>query len=168
MSGYNPERAKALRDERRRNGICTTCGKRPAFGNYVSCEYCIEKNTVRAYLHRAANRERYNAMQRDKRRKELEAGKCSACHKPNPDLSRVLCPSCRARDHARYMRNYVHKVRPDGVCLRCDRPVEPGWKLCSVHRSLAAAAGEKGRAAQDRSRHLWRLDEQVRRSRVTV
>lgn len=168
MSSYNPEQAKARRDKWRENGICTTCGKAEAFGRFKSCPECIEKNTVRAYLHRAANREQYNAKQRDRRRKELEAGKCPACHKPNPDPSSVWCPDCRARGHARYVRNYIHRIRPEGVCLRCDRRVEPGWKLCPVHRSLAAAAGEKGRAAQDRSKHPWRLDEEVRRSKVMV
>lgn len=168
MSDYNSERAKALRDERRRKGICTTCGKHPAFGNYVSCEYCIEKNTVRAYLHRAKNREHYNAIQRDRRKRELEAGKCPSCHKPNPDSSRVQCPRCRAKDHIRYMHNYVHRIRPDGICLRCDRKTEPGFKLCQVHRKMAAISGEKGRAAQDRNRHPWRLDEEVRRSKVII
>lgn len=164
MSGYNPERAKARRDERRRHGICTTCGKHPAFANYASCEYCIEKRTVRSAKWRERNRDKINQRQRARQRRDVAAGICPSCRQPNPDQSRVWCPKCRAKDHARFMRKYVHKIRPDGVCLRCDRPVEPGWKLCPVHREYAAAAGEKGRAAQDRSRHPWRLDEDARRA----
>ena len=164
MSGYNPERAKARRDERRRQGICTTCGKHPAFANYASCEYCIEKRNVRSAKWREGNRDKINQRQRARQRKDVAAGICTACRQPNPDTTRVWCPKCRAKDHARYMRNYVHKIRPDGVCLRCDRPVEPGWKLCPVHREYAAAAGVKGRAAQDMSHHPWRMDENARRA----
>ena len=166
MGTYNLEQIKARRDDWRRNGICTTCGKTEAFGNYRSCPECIEKNTMRAYRYREANREHYNAMQRDRRMRELEAGKCPSCHKPNPDPSRVECPRCRVKSHMRYVSNYVHRIRPDGICLRCDRETEPGYKLCLEHRKMAAIAGKKGRAAQDRNRHPWRLDEQVRRMKV--
>jgi len=165
MGTYNPEQIKARRDEWRRNGICTTCGKTEAFGNYRSCPECIEKNTMRAYRYREANREHYNAMQRSRRSKELDDGKCPSCHKPNPDTSRVWCPECRAKSHMRYLRGYVHRIRPDGICLRCDRETEPGFQLCPVHRQLAAKAGEKGRAAQDMKRHPWRLDEAARRKK---
>ncbi len=160
MSGYDPEREKARRDERRRLGICTTCGKRPAFGRFVSCEYCIEKQTLRAARWREENRDRYNERGRVRRLRQIEAGKCPQCHKFNPDRSWVYCPKCRQLAHARYVRAYVRKVRPEGVCLRCDRQTEPGFKLCPVHRQKAAAAGEKGRAAQGKA-HPWRMENEL-------
>jgi len=164
MSGYNPERAKARRDARREQGICTTCGKRPAFGHFVQCPYCIEKGALYNARSHIKNREKINERQRENRRKVIDAGICPCCRKPNPDTSRVWCPKCRAKAHAQFIRNYVHKVRPDGICLRCNRPTEPGRKLCEVHRMMAAEAGQKGRDAQNRSKHPWRLDEDIRRT----
>jgi hypothetical protein len=152
------------RAEWRREGTCTRCGKRPAFGNYKRCEYCIETEDVRGYEYQAKNRERINARRRELRLEAEAEGRCIHCFKENSDPSRKTCPACRAAERARYLRRYTPKVRPEGVCLRCDRAVEPGRKLCEVHRAFAAAAGEKGRAAQDRQRHPWRLDEQARRA----
>lgn len=165
MSGWK-EKIKQQRAEWRRDGICTRCGKRPAFGNYKRCEYCIESEGVRNYEWQAKNREKINARRREMRQEALDEGRCVHCFKPNPDPTRKTCPKCRAAEHRRFVRDYIPKVRPEGICIRCDRPVEPGWKLCEVHRATAAAAGEKGRAAQDRSRHPWQLDEQVRRMKV--
>lgn len=163
MNGWK-EKVKQRRAEWRQAGICTRCGKRPKFGNYARCEYCIESEGVRQYEWQAKNRDKINARIRTRRQEALEDGRCVHCYKPNPDPSRKTCPKCRAAEHTRFVRNYIPKIRPDGICLRCDRPVEPGWKLCTVHRAFAAAAGEKGRAAQDRSRHPWRLDEDARRA----
>lgn len=160
---YNPEKAKADRDEWRRQGLCTACGKRPAFGHYKRCPACIERGTLRSARYRDVNRDRISKRGKESRRRLIENGKCPMCRKPNPDPTRVYCPRCRIRDHAMYLRRYIPSVRPEGVCLRCDRPTHPGWKLCEVHRAMAAAAGEKGRAAQDRNRHPWRLDENARR-----
>lgn len=165
MNSYNPERAKALRDERRRLGMCTECGRRPAFGHYVRCEYCIENGNVRNFARWESDRGLILEQARQRRDRWRSEGRCSACGAELPDRSHKQCPKCRAMSHASYARRYVHRVRPDGVCLRCDRAVEPGFRLCSVHRALCAAAGEKGRRAQDRSRHPWRLDEEIRRGK---
>lgn len=161
MSGYNAEREKARRDDWRKRGICTQCGKRPAFGDYRRCEYCIERDTMKSYRWRQQNRDQINAKAKLRRQREIAEGKCPSCHRPNTG-QRITCPRCLAYMHRRYVRNYTPKIRPDGMCMRCERQAMPGMKLCEIHRALAAAAGEKGRAAQDMKRHPWRLDDMAR------
>lgn len=160
------ERKRELRKERRQQGICTSCGKRPAFGRFVECEYCIEKLGVKQYIYYQKNPGKHNAYNKERRKKAEQEGRCTHCLKENPDKRYKTCPTCRAYYRRVKARRYVKKIKPEGICIRCDRVVLPGKKLCEVHYEAACKAIAKGRAKLDLKRHPWKLDEQVRHMKV--
>lgn len=167
MNGYNAEKIKAKRDARRAAGMCTDCGKNPAFGHYIRCADCLYKEIIRKS--RRMTRElmdRDNARQRTKYHQALEEGRCPVCKKPNPDTNYNCCPVCRKKGRESWHKRYVPCPHPPGICPRCSKPSRPGAVLCEEHYAKTVEAGRKGCAVQNRTRHPWRLDEEVRRSKV--
>lgn len=148
--------------ERRANGLCTVCGKEPAFGEYVRCAECIYKSQMREARRSEAYRLRQLTLANERRQRAMADGRCPVCKQPNPDSEHVWCPDCLRKERAYYHRHKVLFPHPPGLCPRCDRPSRPGGVLCELHRQKAILAGQKGREAQDRSRHPWRLDETAR------
>ena len=164
MSSYNGEKIKARRDARRAAGLCTDCGKEPAFGHYLRCADCIYKETVRRWKRKTReSMDRDNARQNLNYRKAIQEGRCPVCKRENPDARFKQCPECRRKAREYWHRRYVHKPHPPGICPRCDRPSRPGAVLCEVHYEKAIQAGRIGLMVQDRKRHPWRLDEAARK-----
>ena len=161
MSKYIPEKAKADRAWYKERGICYVCKKRPAFGRFTQCPECLERNTIRAAKWRMENPDRAKQLCRNTYYKRKAEGRCVDCGKPNPDAgSNCRCPDCALNNRMRQKRNKVHKVRPEGICRICDKPVFPGKKLCEEHwiiaknRLLAVRPGN--------ANHSWRKSEKAR------
>lgn len=167
MSNYNAERQRAIRAQRRAEGICTDCGKQPAFGRFVRCAECIYKASMRKA--RQMTREamdRENERNRRHYHEDVREGRCPVCRRVNPVPEYKTCPECRRKGRNYYRQHYNPHTRPEGMCPRCDRPSRPGAKLCDVHYAKAVEAGRKGLMAQNRARHPWRLIENMRRMKA--
>lgn len=163
MKTYNPTERKAKYEWFKARGICTSCGKEKAFEQMTMCPACLERNSARAFAWRMKNQEAAKASNKRCYDKKKAEGRCIKCGKPNPNADQnCRCPKC-ARDWKIWCKtNRVRKVKPDGICKMCDRPVYPGKKLCEAHwmsakRAILSIRPENGH-------HPWRMDEDARRA----
>ena len=141
------ERYHRRTSERRAQGLCLKCGKRPPAPHRSQCEVCTAKR-------RPADRERYHRRTAER----LAQGLCPKCGKVPPAPDHQLCDPCnektnrasrardarlraakmprRDRERARkYERKRSRKERTvrlaKGTCTRCGkRPVAEGRTSC--------------------------------------
>ena len=126
------KKAQIKRMNRKKNGLCTNCGK-PIDREGSICNKCLEEMSDYA-----------------KKRRELliSIGICPICGQNEIFKNERSCPECKAKlsiynkkriDHKReYARQIVAKRREQGLCARCgQRKPEEGYKMCSVCREKA-------------------------------
>ena len=129
-------RDRRLADERRRQGTCIRCGKRPPAEGGSSCEPCLVRRRVaeKARYHAAkaqgllyggkrAETRRKNARANSKRRYEARtaAGLCVKCGRGPPAERRTRCEACLARRNAAE-RDQWQRRRAHGNCGKCGAP----------------------------------------------
>ena len=150
--------AKLTRDFYRSHGICVCCHKQPASPGHVLCEDCLEKN--REYVRKKKSAE--TQEEREKRlvherkvRKALIArkkaeGRCIGCGK-KALKGQQFCLECLikkrrwARKQAAKSRKHVKTDFSPGLCVRCNKPALPGFKLCKRHYEATLKGLEIGR-----------------------
>ena len=132
------ERARGhrLADERRRQGTCIRCGKRPPIEGGSSCESCLVRRRAadKARYHAAkaqgllnggkrAESRRKTARAGSKRRYETRAaaGLCVKCGLRPPVVGRTRCEACLARRNAAE-RDQWQGRRARGACGKCGAP----------------------------------------------
>ena len=107
--------------QRRAQGLCPRCGKRPPEPERSVCEPCAEKHRVSGRVSdakrrargrkRRRNPEKARACERRRyRRKTAEriaAGLCPACGKAPPEPERRLCSECAEKKRAGDRRRYA-------------------------------------------------------------
>lgn len=138
-------------------GICVSCGQRPAFGHYTLCEVCLERDA----LWRIAHTDRVSQTKEYKRQAAKKfadarkaAGRCVRCGRPAVD-GQTQCAWCAARNRERvkqYNRNRRNSYGEPGelfrdriaagACMYCGRPAVEGYAFCPDH---LAAKQEHGR-----------------------
>lgn len=123
-------RRKMQRAERKRNNLCTNCGK-PLDRPGALCISCTEKYLV----YQSESREYY-----------IAAGICPLCRKNEIYNNERSCPECRAkaavRDQKRvkekvaYNRSKYNERLEQGKCPRCGKPKAPdGFSWCEDCRA---------------------------------
>lgn len=130
-------------------GICPECGKRPSFGGFVHCEYCMEKLQVSQFVYRESRKEQYRAYSRDSMKRRYhrlkEAGICVRCGKKPAIPGMTKCERCRRIDNERSsmrQRNRRESLdagekfrqkRAAGLCVFCGKPQAEGTAFCEEH-----------------------------------
>lgn len=138
------QKQKAVRDERKANGLCTVCGK-PAAQDRKQCEFHLKK--ARIYSSKGQRKRRITAKKFGwcttcfSRMAMEGCSSCGVCSERHGDISIAykkareangLCPDCgekpdvegRARCTACIKKAYEHaKKRVDkGLCVHCSKP----------------------------------------------
>lgn len=128
-SEYNMKQ-RLKRAERRRNGLCTSCGK-PVDRDGALCTACLEAKKQ----YNTESRERY-----------ISVGLCPICKKNEIFGIERSCRECRAKaseiDHKRTQqkidrnRRVYNEQKALGHCPRCNKPKEDdGYSWCSDCRA---------------------------------
>ena len=118
-------------------GVCVSCGKVKAQAGKKLCEMCAAKHSETTMRNR--KKEQYNKHHaeyaRRKWKERIANGICPECGKRKVDYGFKSCGICREKNRKRW-----EKIRPqtidrieNGICLRCDNPVKPGFKVCQKH-----------------------------------
>ena len=126
------QKKKALRAKRRKEGLCTKCGK-PLDRDGALCTECLESG--RQY-------------QNERRNKLISLGLCPICGINIIFEHEKSCPECKAKKaiaqsknqeyYREWGRNKVAERRANGLCPQCGkRPVDEGYKSCSECREKA-------------------------------
>ena len=150
--------------ERRAQGLCLKCGKRPPAPHRTQCAPCIEKR-------RPADLARYHQRSAER----IALGLCPKCGKRPPEPGRSQCGPCLEKDRAagrardarlraagiprrdreratayerERSRREVAERRATGRCLRCGKaPAVEGRTLCAPCAD-ASRARERARYAK--------------------
>ena len=85
--GNNSVFCKARYERLKAAHICITCGKEEAFGNFVRCAKCMEKQ----YLSVGNDLEKQRQNLKDLRARKKAAGECYMCKQPVCDKSKIYC-----------------------------------------------------------------------------
>ena len=107
--------------QRRAQGLCPRCGKRPPQPGRSLCEPCAEKHRISGRVSdakrrargrkRRRNTEKARACERRRYRRKtaerLAAGLCPACGKAPPEPERRLCAECAEKKRAGDRRRYA-------------------------------------------------------------
>lgn len=136
MRQYDPATAYQERNWYKEHGICPTCRQRDAAIGFVQCPECIERESAYQAKYRERDRNAYNAKRREERQRLKELGICPKCQRNPAAPGMIMCKTCLQKNRQIWKRNYVHVVKPDGICKWCDRPVVDGKKLCSEHYAI--------------------------------
>jgi len=143
-------RIKRMRAARRKNGLCTYCGK-PVDRDGALCAACLAKNAEQT----KARTEMY-----------LSAGVCPICGKNDIFPHEKSCKECKAKFSMRldkrmdqfkvYQRERYRKFESMGLCSRCGkRPPEEGKKWC---RQCLDRHNKKARNRREDVRARWATD----------
>jgi len=141
MNNYNPAEAKAEREWYKAHGICPTCRQRDAAIGFVQCPECIERESAYQAKYRERDREAYNAKRREERQMAKDHGICPRCMSNTAVPGMIMCKTCLLKNRQKWNCNYVHVVKPDGICKWCDEPIVPGKKLCQQHYAKMRQVG---------------------------
>ena len=141
MNNYNSAEARAEREWYKAHGICPTCRQRDAAIGFVQCPECIERESQYQAKYRERDREAYNAKRREERQRAKDLGICPKCQRNQAAPGKIMCKTCLLRNRQKCKRNYVHVVKPDGICKWCDEPIVPGKKLCQQHYAKMRQVG---------------------------
>ena len=140
------EHAQALRNKRKANGICTSCGEADVSNTeYFSCRKCLDK---KAKINLPISRKR------TKYRKDN--GLCLRCGKKNPDKNtNSNCASCRKNQNLQTKKLMTNRIA-QGLCASCSRPLSENEKKqkqrycnsCRIYRNKQAQLQRKQREAR--------------------
>ena len=135
-------------------GICPICRKNKSAIGFVQCPECLEKGQLRSA---GRDREQVNAKARERYHRRKAEGICVDCKSRKAEPGKVRCSACAKRQMYRARRQYIRRVKPDGVCCRkgCQMPTVAGMKTCETHyqqmveharmmRETAAKRGTRG------------------------
>ena len=127
-------------------GVCTKCGKEPAFHKYTLCAYCLERERDKrwTYYHKKAQQADWMQSRRDiqkaLRDKRIAAGICIYCGKRPGAPGHLHCDRCLARRRLRYAEKHpTNTERGRGLCYHCDNPALPGKRTCKRHYAIKLA-----------------------------
>lgn len=144
-------RYRRLADERRRQGTCLRCGKRPPVEGKSACEPCLVRKRAqdRARYAKAkaegrldgpnAESRRRAASARSRRRYEANraAGLCIKCGQRPPQEGRSRCEPCLERRNAADRRQWLLR-RCSGRCGACGAPAPPSAARCERCSTMQA------------------------------
>ena len=165
MKTYNPEERRAKYEWYKSRHICVVCNKEPAFENMTMCPACLEKASARAAAWREKNPEKSKASNKQCYSKKKAEGRCIKCGKLNPNAgNNCRCPTCARNWKIWSKTNRVHRVKPDGICRMCDKPVYGDKKLCYEHWKTAKQNLLKVKSSN--KEHPWAMDERARRAKL--
>ena len=151
-------------------GICPFCRKEKLFGSEKSCPECNAKRVNANDVYRNRNRERYNKMCSEYRKKykaEREAkGLCNRCGKRAAETGRKTCIVCREKQREQQRLDRDRKgVKVDrnervanGLCYFCAEPIDRDGKSCSKCAAIMTANLPEKRGG---GKHIWRMYDQA-------
>ncbi len=163
---YERERHRRRASERRSQGLCMKCGKRPPAAGRKVCAPCGERarNSERLRYARARdggaryggrNPESRRRMARERnrmrRRERLKAGLCTHCGDRPPVGGGTVCEPCREARRAEERELYARR-RASGLCGRCGGPAS-GASLCRPCAALDEGPNREKRNAARRGRY---------------
>lgn len=93
---------KELRENRKKAGICVTCGKRKSADGYCNCDIC------RQYYKKASKKTRQN---------HEKNGLCTRCGKENKYQSYKICKECRRKELLVKSKKFIEQ----GLCRTCGK-----------------------------------------------
>lgn len=139
-------------------GLCSQCGKEKVFGNEKLCPICRAKNyestrkKVEKYGWKKPTEERREKI-RNRYNELKELGICTACRKRKAVVGRTKCGVCLEKEstRARLKHKPLKTDFSEGLCIRCNNPVVPGYKQCEFHHAISIKAGK---ASAERRREL--------------
>ena len=162
----NRRRYRQQSAERRAQGLCPECGKRPPAPDASACAPCGDRRQAaerarhakasaagKPYGGRDPEKRRKLGREKSRRRarKRLEAGLCARCGKHPPVDGGRTCEVCLENRQAAERRRYAAK-RAAGRCTRCDAPTFAGEARCGpcAGRENSGRSPEKRNAAARR------------------
>lgn len=155
------EKIKKETSEERRwlkeHGICPKCRKNSILGDEKECLECKSKFAEKASEYRKKDKDRYNEKQRIMHKriyeKRKESGLCPICGKRKPDNRYVSCALCRSKNRERNRTiNWIPNRIESGICVRCNNPVEKGYKVCEEHHRKLIEISRSDNAKKERER----------------
>lgn len=118
------EQSTAVYQERKRNGICTLCGKRPPRDESLACNSCRQRR-MRA------------------RREKASIGLCHFCYVRPPLPDRTYCQPCKDRQR-RNVKQAKTRAAALGLCWCCKaRKTGSVLKKCEVCRAQSRRRAER-------------------------
>lgn len=136
MSGYNAEQGREMYNWYKKHGICVACRTNDAVGNMTMCGDCLFKMNQRCREWRSKNNDYSSAYSKKRNKRLKEAGICVECGREKARPGRVNCESCALKRRVRAASKRILKVKPDGICFRCDQPAMEGKKCCEKHYAI--------------------------------
>lgn len=119
--------------QRKRAGLCPTCGDIPEEG-YVTCQKC--RDTAKKYaIPYQVNRDFHREKGRQRYQKLKTQGLCAKCGKV-PVKGHVFCVDCqskksKAQNERQYYKKRYDKLISQEICPRCNKnALVPGLKTC--------------------------------------
>lgn len=132
MTAKEQRRAEYLFYKER--GLCPICRKARAAPGHTQCAECIYKQVLRGMKRDKQEAREYARKKREARKAD---GRCVSCGGRPAEDGKTLCKVCLLKRRQYGAAHRIYKVKPDGVCLKCDLPVEPGKKYCPEHQRKA-------------------------------
>ena len=160
------EEAKERRQWYLQSGICQLCGKEKLYGSEKYCPECRAKRANQSEKQREKDRERYNKMCSDIRKrnylKRKEEGLCTRCGKRKSETGKlcVLCHEKRKNysQSKRSKENLIPRVErvSFGLCYTCGSKLDRRGRVCEkcankMSNNLPAIRGGGGHWAKDNS-----------------
>lgn len=131
------ERKKELREERKKNGLCTTCGKNPPDDKGSMCAKC------RSY---------YVKYRKDR----VDQGGCRRCKDGTPEPGKKSCEACleKQRYYVEDLRDQAFLAYGGYVCNCCGEKNPEFLQLDHLHNNGSEHRKEVGSKGGDRL-YLW-------------
>ena len=147
--------SKARRQWYLEAGLCQLCGKEKLYGSEKYCPECRAKRANQSAKQREKDREKYNKMCSDIRKrnykKRKENGLCGRCGKRKADCG-SLCSICHAKrnNYLQDKRNFLNSIpRVErvsfGLCYICGNKLDRDGRLCSKCAETATNNLPEGR-----------------------
>lgn len=133
---------------RKERGLCIHCGIRPSVKGKVKCPQCAAQTAM--YQSMPKHRRRHSEYVNEVTAYRKHEGLCIRCGRNLTMFDKYgtyTCADCRNKinKHSRESRRALWERRKKrGLCPRCgERPMDGGYKTCSVCRAKVAAAAYK-------------------------
>ena len=146
--------------------ICTRCRKETAVPGRTLCPDCAAQSRIKAAERRAVKRDEINQKYKEWNIQKKEQGLCRCGRPARP--GKVQCVECALRDRKRRLSK--QKAMPLGlrkelhICLRCLKPVVPGYCYCEEHLAKQREYMAKAIAAGCKSTEVAAVRRWMRRT----
>lgn len=140
------ERVREDRKYFKEIGICPRCKKNKILGDEKSCPECQAYSYSLITPKRMENREHYNEIQKEYKRKLYEKRKdqgiCTICGGAISDKRYSTCNACREKqaENKRRRNSTLFESRDErvknGICFFCNNHIVDGYKVCQKHLDM--------------------------------